>query len=135
VASSPATSFFDKKGDKMLLIHSPSLFFGVPAEKAVGKQFSFELYGEMEAGRPRYDSVEVKEERTVRKKEKRWRLALGNDAATRNIYEGTTFPCRRRRTTSANRRASVGLWVTWSTVTGVWRRTSCKSPYICSRVS
>lgn len=58
----------EKKGDEILLIHSPALLFGQPKNKVVGKQFSFKLFGEMKNGAADFQSAEVKEEKNPREK-------------------------------------------------------------------
>lgn len=59
---------FEKKGDDILLIHSPSLFFGKPEKKVLGREFSFKLFGEMKDGVPRFQHAEVKEQEALPKK-------------------------------------------------------------------
>lgn len=61
----------EKKGNEMLLIHSPSLFFGKPAKKVVGKQFSFKLFGEVKDGGPYFHYAEVEEQKTLPRKGER----------------------------------------------------------------
>jgi len=58
---------FEKAGEKVLLIHSPAMFFGQPAKKVIGKQFSFDIFGDLKDGLPRYNYAEVKEKNSRKK--------------------------------------------------------------------
>ncbi len=60
---------FDKKGEKILLIHSPALFFGQSRKKVVGKRYSFKVFGELKDSVPRYASAEVTEVKSLPKKD------------------------------------------------------------------
>ena len=51
---------FEKKGKVVLLIHSPAMFFGQPAKRVLGKQYAFEVFGEVKGGIPHYQYAEVK---------------------------------------------------------------------------
>jgi hypothetical protein len=62
-----AAKAFEKKGESVLLIHSPAIFFQT-AEKVIGKQYLFEIFGEVKGGTPRYDYADVKEKKNPRKK-------------------------------------------------------------------
>jgi hypothetical protein len=64
-----AAKLFDKKGEEMLLIHSPAMMFsGRPIKKVIGKQYSFKVFGELKDGAPRYSHAEVVETNRPRKK-------------------------------------------------------------------
>ncbi len=61
---------FDKKGDVILAIHSPALFFAPQtAKNAVGKQYSFQVFGELKDGAPRYHYAELKEKENGKNRE------------------------------------------------------------------
>ena len=49
-----ATPGFDKKGEVILAVHSPSRLLSQPYENATGKTFAFEVTGRMMNGRPDY---------------------------------------------------------------------------------
>jgi len=58
-----AAKLFDKKGEMILLIHSPALFFGQPKKRILGKDYLFNVFGELKDGIPHYYDAEVKEEK------------------------------------------------------------------------
>jgi hypothetical protein len=64
-----AAKLFDEKGEVVLRIHSPALFFRQSSEQVVGKRYSFKVFGELKDGVPRYDHAEVKEEKSLPKEE------------------------------------------------------------------
>ena len=58
----PAKSL-DKKGELMLLIHSPAILFGRPGEESVGKEFYFRVFGKMEDNELSYRYAEATEKK------------------------------------------------------------------------
>lgn len=57
---------FDKKGERILMIHSPVLFFARPADEVIGRQYSFKVFGEVKDSVPRYRYAELKEKKSRR---------------------------------------------------------------------
>lgn len=67
---------FDKKGDKILAIHSPALFFAPQTtKKAIGMQYSIQVFGELKDGVPRYHYAELKEKRNGKIRQRSGRSA------------------------------------------------------------
>jgi hypothetical protein len=64
-----ADQLFARKGEEILLIHSPALFCRESDQKKIlGKQYSFKVFGELKDGVPRYYDAEVTEVRSREKK-------------------------------------------------------------------
>ena len=62
---------FDKKGERILLVHSPATLIPYPRDYVVGsgRQFSFRVFGKMKEGVPRYRFAEVREVTTPKEKQ------------------------------------------------------------------